>query len=61
MACDFCNEKTVITSGDFKMEMDCELLHVAHECSEAWYNSDAFMKINNCPMCGRDLRGDNHD
>ncbi len=57
MACDFCNEKTSLTNGNFIVEVEDGMLHVSYECSDAWYNSDEYIEVNNCPMCGCDLRG----
>lgn len=61
MACDFCNEKTALTNGNFIIEVEDGMLRVSYECSDTWYNSDACLDVNYCPMCGRDLRGDSHE
>lgn len=57
--CSFCNGKKIQTphiSVSIKMAWNNKLLRVDSECK---CSNHLEMRINYCPLCGRELRGDN--
>jgi hypothetical protein len=61
MTCEYCDDEKTIADGDHcsaYIKRDCFNGGYVLVAYEREFYSEATGRINYCPMCGRDLRGD---